>query len=555
MAETKSNAQVIPTFFSLSAQRYEPILFWFLCGLHVLPIWLFRHFPSQDGPIHLSIADMLMKFHKPEFAIFHEFFNLRPVLEPNLLIYGILLLLRQVAETAVAEKSFLTLYAIGFAWAARYAIAAVNPRGKVFSLLFLPFVMGQFIHMGFYNFCFSFVLFLVGFGYWWRHRCRMSLGHYVVLGLLGLLTTLAHLIGFVMLTLVVALTRTGTLLIAGMWTQRTPQWRSLLRSYCTDAVCLLGAYLPALTLVVAFFLRNPIESRQALTAQKSWLLPKLAMLSPLYSFRVVEGLFFVPMALLVWSLCLLFCLRKIYRRHLSPHDSLLFGFAMLCLLYFLFPGTVKNVSAADRFLPFMLFTLVLWFASNPVGPVLSRVVVSLMLLVSLTTVGYRIYVYNRLNDVMAEYLSVAPQIAPHTSLLALHFQRGLWHRQRLNRYFADPFLHLSSIIALERGGVDLRSAIISPRLYGYFPLVYRGDRDPFVYIGEQLEESPPVAQFLDYPQRTGASLDYVLTWRLDDDPPNDPHVRPILSQLQEGFRLIYVSPQHGLAKLWARNPS
>jgi hypothetical protein len=549
MMKTHDNSQPIPTVLVSPAERWEPIFFWFLCFVNLLPLWLFQWFPSQDGPIHLSIADMIMKFHDPKFAIFHEFFQLRMVLEPNLLIYGIILLLLRVTDIAVAEKLLLTLYAIGFPLAARYAITAVNPQGKVFSLFFLPFVMGRFIHYGFYNFCFSFALFLVSFGYWWRHRYRLSLHKCVVIGILGFLTTLAHLMGFVVLTLAVALTRTGDLLIDGIRSKRRSPWRCLLLEYLKDAFSLLVVYLPALTVVVSFFLRYPIQKGN-LVAQTHLIL-QFGALSPVYSSKV-EAVFSLPLIILVWSLCIMLCLRKADNRRLDQDDSLLFGFLGLCLIYFLFPGSVRDVSASQRLLPFLLFLLFLWFASNLFGPLLSRVVTTIVLLVSLTTVGYRIYVYNRLNDFMSEYLSVTQQIAPHTSLLALHFRR-YFDGEPFISLVADPFLHLSSTVARERGGVDLRSAIMSRHRYGYFPIVYRRDRDPYVYIGEKLERTPPIARFTDYRQRTGGPLDYVLTWRLEDANQDDPNVRSVMSQLQEGFRLIYVSPQRGLAKLWMRN--
>ena len=39
---------------------------------------------------------------------------------------------------------------------------------------------------------------------------------------------------------------------------------------------------------------------------------------------------------------------------------------------------------------------------------------------------------------------------------------------------------------------------------------YRPERDPYLHIGEAIDDKPPAAEFLGYDERTGGSVDYVL---------------------------------------------
>ncbi|MGI4875006.1 MAG: hypothetical protein ACRYFX_27945 [Janthinobacterium lividum] len=45
---------VLPVY--RSAHFWEKTAFWLLLGLHLLPIWSYRYFPTSDGPTHLYNA-------------------------------------------------------------------------------------------------------------------------------------------------------------------------------------------------------------------------------------------------------------------------------------------------------------------------------------------------------------------------------------------------------------------------------------------------------------------------------------------------------------------
>ena len=105
--------------------------------------------------------------------------------------------------------------------------------------------------------------------------------------------------------------------------------------------------------------------------------------------------------------------------------------------------------------------------------------------VCVTTAGYRLWQYDRLNGFLAEYVSAADWIEPNSTLLPIHF----WHESdapsgRRLTWRINPLYHAPGHIGVERNIINLRNLFLSPEVLGYFPMRYRPHRDPYVHIGE-----------------------------------------------------------------------
>ena len=60
------------------------ILILSLIILHILPLWIFTYFPSQDGPAHIYNAYVLKVFHDTEeSSLMREYYKLNLALFPN----------------------------------------------------------------------------------------------------------------------------------------------------------------------------------------------------------------------------------------------------------------------------------------------------------------------------------------------------------------------------------------------------------------------------------------------------------------------------------------
>ena len=376
------------------------------------------------------------------------------------------------------------------------------------------------------------------------------------LAALSLLLVLVHLLGFALLAVAIATTSAydGAYALA-----RAPDAagrRAAAATLLRRALAIGVAFLPALAIVLSFFLRHGVEGASAIDQNRLDLLQKLVVMDHLYSFARVEVALYAPFVLLVAFLVAYVLLRRwrADRWRPSAQDGLAATALVIVLLYFFVPMTTKGVSVAGRLLPFLFAALFLWLATVTPGALARRAVLVVIGFVCLTSAGYRIWQYDRLNGFLAEYVSAAEYIEPHSTLLPIHF----WHEsdagsERRLTWRTNPLYHAPGHIGVERNVVNLRNLFLSPEVLGYFPMRYREELDPYVHIGPAIDQKPPVADFLGYEQRTGGSVDYVLVMATQPVAELEgKEAARIARQLDQGYDLIYTSPGHGFARLYRR---
>jgi uncharacterized membrane protein YqhA len=531
-------------------ERRERLLFALLLALVILPVWLFQYFPAWDSPLHLHMADVMARYGEPGAEILTEYLIPNQTLEPNLAIYYILLFFSSVFDLYTAEKILLTLYAVLLACGARYAIAGIEPRASVLSLLFIPTIFTMFIHMGLYNYCLSVALYLLVFGFWYRRRAAMTPTTLAVLAIAGLLLVLVHLLGFVLLMVTV-----GAITLFDALHGARSQPREALLALARRSLELGLAMLPGVVVVASFFLRHGMEAEGEFVQDRLDLLLRLAAMDHLYSFARIEVLLYVPFVLLVGGLVVWAAVRR-WRdgRRLQTQDGLVFAALVVLLLYFFLPLTTKDVPVSQRLLPFLFALVFFWLATLGPGPWLRRSVVAVVAVVCVATTGYRLWQYDRLNGFLAEYTSAADWIEPDSTLLPIHF----WHESdassgRRLTWRINPLYHAPGHIGVARNVINLRNLFLSPEVLGYFPMRYRPHRDPYVHIGEDIDDRPPAGEFLSYEERTGGTVDYVLVMATEPLAALDHEEADwIAAQLQHGYELIYISQGLGFARLYRR---
>ena len=55
---------------------FEKLLFVLLLLIHLVPIWKYDYFPSQDGPSHLNNANIIRNYYRGDFGVFREYYKL-----------------------------------------------------------------------------------------------------------------------------------------------------------------------------------------------------------------------------------------------------------------------------------------------------------------------------------------------------------------------------------------------------------------------------------------------------------------------------------------------
>ena len=194
-----------------SDPRIYKYLFLFLLVAHLVPIWFFRYFPSQDGMVHVYNAYILKSYQNPALYKTREVFQLNLTIFPNwvshLLMAGSML----VVPPLIAEKILLTLCIVGVPLAFLYFQRSVDPENDCYVWLGFLFSYHYLLHMGFYNFSLSFALFFVIFGYWWRHRQTMTAKRIGGLYLMLVLLYLCHIVSYALVLAAIGLAACLTL--------------------------------------------------------------------------------------------------------------------------------------------------------------------------------------------------------------------------------------------------------------------------------------------------------------------------------------------------------
>ena len=83
---TVSNLRSLPDRWKeadLSVRR-KTILIGALTILHISPLWVFKYFPTQDGPAHVYNSYVLSVFHEEDSTRLREYYKLNLTLFPQL---------------------------------------------------------------------------------------------------------------------------------------------------------------------------------------------------------------------------------------------------------------------------------------------------------------------------------------------------------------------------------------------------------------------------------------------------------------------------------------
>lgn len=504
----------------------EGLLFAILLILHVAPIWAFRFFPTQDGPGHQALAFILRQFDRPEAGILRQYYALNREALPNEFIFFLMNHVLGFLTVPVTEKVLLTLYLVLLPISVRYALRGINQRAGFLAILSFPFLYNFTLHMGFFNFSFSLPAFFFTVGYWLRHGERMTPLRTAALALLILWVYFCHPVTLVM-------TAAALLTLAG--------WRVLLERGAGFGRWLLPpllALLPAVSLMAAFLGRRMGSKIDFLP-----LAVKLKHLAGLYSLASLSH--WTPplaaaLALLFYVLVVL-ALRQRGRCPPEIRDGLLLVVLVFLVAYFLAPSEISGGGfVTHRLNLFPFLALLLWLGAFEFSDrrrrwtQIAATVLSLLFLLAYT------HAYALLNRGLSEIAAAGDHIEPDHTFLYLSFaHKGEQGNGRELAFRTEPFLHAGGYVAAEKRLVDLS---LYEANEDYFPIYYRPNLNPYHHLSVGplgIEQTPPRAEILAYPQRTGGRVDYVLIWGLRPDRQGEPGVRKVLDQLAAKYEVVW----------------
>ena len=514
------------------APAIERWLFFTLVAAIILPVWTTTYFPAQDGPLHLFIVHLLDGYLKDELGLAADYFELNPAFEPNLAFYAIGLLLAQVTDLLIVEKLYLSGLALALCLAVRSAARAINPNAVVYSLLVAPTAFHYFVHMGFYNYSLGIAAAVFALAFCLQRLDDLRPKNLAIMALLALATIAIHLMAFMVLALGVGLAvgwRALTDLVDGK-----PYGQVVLATFHRGWRLALAAA-PAMLLALAFFLRHGVSrARQDDIGAEG-----LASMITLVSFDIIELWLMLPWLVAFYGL-VVYTLYRHLKAGTLWRSALwaLLPFALV-VVFFVNPVSTRRIALADRFIPFIVYFAIIWFATITPGRLVARLVVAAAVVSTLATAGYRVWIYDRFDVDIHRYLAVAEAMQDERTVLPLHLRRDPWTRE----FAVLPYVHAGAHLARDRDILYMRGSLLSAGVYGYFPIVYREEVDPFRHIGRQLDASPPDIDILGYGDTTAGQLDYVMLWPAPTADLDDPITASLLAQLEVGWERLAVPPE------------
>ncbi len=544
--------------------KRENFFFVLLIVAHLLPILFFKYFPSQDGPAHLHNASVLREYSFPEHSIFREYYLLNKNLTPNWFTHLSLAGLMYIVPPLIAQKLLLSGYIILLPISIRYALYAIRPDAVFLSFLAFPFIYNYVLHMGFYNFSYSMAMFFFVVGYWLKHQNHFMLGRVITLSVLSLLLYFCHLFSLVTAYIAIALLTVWLTILdlAPQVRQQKFNWRSFAQVLRMRVLVPLCAFLPTLILVVMFLSRKSTVNSDIDTSRPTWKhLSYLLSLHSLVSFQKPEFLLSIALAGLFAAICLYVLVAKLAHRQINVWDGFLLVVVAYVLMYFIAPDKMSGGgNIKQRLLLYPFFILMLWFGAQSYHWLVKQRIQLVAVGIALMLLGVHTIQYAELNSYLEEYVSGMHLIEPNTTLLPLSFSNtGHAPDGKVLSDRVKPFSHASGYIAVQKKDVVVLTNYQAA--LDYFPILFRSQTNPFLHlsIGNNsskadwgIEAEPPRVDFLNYPQRTGGHVDYVLIWQVLEGHRTLENTKSIFKQLEEGYDLIYTSPQRGLMQLYRR---
>ncbi|MCY4566942.1 MAG: hypothetical protein OXD49_01420 [Candidatus Poribacteria bacterium] len=448
--------------------------------LHLLPVWGFKYFPTQDGASHIYNSYVVKEYHKHENYRLREVYDLNATIFPNWTSHALLVVLLYVFPPLVCEKIVLTLCIGLLPFSLFYFLNGIAKRNVVFGLLGFLFAYNYLLHMGFYNFVLSMSLFFFAMGYWWKVKDELRLSNIVVIYILLLATYLTHYHSYALLVMSLtffALFSSGYDALRGVWGYR--ETSEPLRSRLKDGVIalkptltFLGALVPAYFILFSyyFYLSNT-HGGDSEHKGFEWLNDYFFGMKSLVSFRddhVLIGRVLLVFFAVAFVLTVVNRVRQYHRfreseewketgerfwtRAVTQMDGFLIMSVLITAMFFIVPWSGYSGGwINDRFHLYIFLVLLPFFAVNLHRHV-NYAVAGVIIALSLWHLGYNVHTYTLLNRDITTALSLVGMTEEDTILTS---EPGEWggfsDSLGFEPKYVEPFGHLECLLATNKG--------------------------------------------------------------------------------------------------------
>ena len=484
--------------FSLKLPRIlKQRRFWivFLIFLYLLPVWLFKYFPTQDGPAHLYNAQILREYASSDF--FRQYFDLRLALFPNWLSFLVEWGLLYIFPALVSEKILLSFYIILFPLGFFYFLDAVQPGRNLIGFLSFLFIYNFLFLMGFYNFVLTIPLFLFLVGYWLKNKDHLGWKHGLICNLLLLLIFFGHLVSYVL-----AIGFLGLLSLLF--------FRKKVRPILLTMACVL----PSTLLFINYYIGSGVSE----TIKPVWdmahiadLFTRLVELKLLVSYTdfqqwIAGGTAIITLFLLVYTIWkdLLEARSKVQNNH-NYRIYILVLFIISLTLYLMMPDSIGPGGWLNDRLGLLALLLLLTLLRIGEGRRWRWLygVIGGLVIINVLYLGFEIRALNR---GLEEFVSGVSQVQSHKIILPFSFIPN-GESRRIGIY-----VNASNYYGLDKENVNLGNYEVQ---FDYFPVTMKLGFQPPIKDALWVEKVHWNFNEIDLCSYA-SQVDYILTWGIND---------------------------------------
>ena len=480
-----------------------------LLVIHLLPVWIFTYFPTQDGASHIYNSYVLKEYHKHENYRLREVYELRLTLFPNWTSHAFLALLMYVFPPIICENILISICIGLLPLSLFYFLNSVQKGNAIFGLVGFIFAYNYLLHMGFYNFVLSMSLFFFTLGYWWKHKDKLTLKNIGVMYVLLIATYLTHYQSYA--TLMMALTFFSVFLslyeaLRVTWGYRKisaddeKSLASSLKSFAgklKPTFLFLVSMLPAYFIMISYFLDRP--RRASGHRGFEWLNEYFFSMKSLVSFRdehVPIGRVLLVVFAVAFLLTLIERVRHVYRfrrssesedaherlwtRIVRRRDLFLLLAIILTVMYFKFPWWGYGGGWINDRIHLYIFLVLLPFFSIGLHKYIKYATAGIIITLSLWHLGYNVQTYYLLNKDIDDAVSSIGMLDKHTILTSRPGEwNGISDSLGWKPKYVAPFGHVECLLAVKNGIAYLDNYEATT---DHFPLFYKRKDLPADYV-------------------------------------------------------------------------
>ena len=471
--------------------------------IHLLPVWGFKYFPTQDGLSHIYNSYVVKEYHKHENYRLREVYELNATIFPNWTSHALLVVLLYIFPPLICEKIVLTLTIGLLPLSLFYFLNGIAKRNIVFGLLGFMFAYNYLLHMGFYNFVLSMSLFFFTMGYWWRVKDKLRLTNIVVIYILLLVTYLTHYHSYALLVMSLTffpLFSSGYEVLQGVWghketsqplIQRFKDGLPKLKPTLTFVSSLIPAYF--IMFSYYFYLANEHGGNSNYKGLE-WLNDYFFSMKSLVAFRddhILIGRVLLGFLAIVFVLTVINRIRQCYQFHkseewketgerlwtrvITPMDGFLIMAIFITVMFYITPWSGYSGGwINDRFHLYIFLILIPFFLINSHRYV-NYGVAGIIIILSLWHLGYNVHTYTLLNRDIATALSSMGLYEKDTILTSKPGEwNGLSDSLGFESKYVEPFGHNECLLAVNMGIAYLDNYEATT---DHFPLRYKKERE------------------------------------------------------------------------------